>query len=238
MDNAIYSTLSRQSGLMQEMRAVANNIANISTAGFRREGVVFSEYVAGLDGAEPSLSMAFAHGREVDLQQGALAQTGGALDFAIEGEGFFKIETPSGEQLTRAGNFSLSAQGELLTADGLRVLDMGGSPILVPPGAGPISLAADGTLSSDGQPLAQIGVFLPADPQDLHHTGGTRFETRGGSIEAEGHVLLQGFVEESNVNPVSEIARMIEVQRAYEMGQTFLEREDQRVRNVISTLSR
>lgn len=161
MDNAIYSTLSRQSGLMQEMRAVANNIANISTAGFRREGVVFSEYVAGLDGAEPSLSMAFAHGREVDLQQGALAQTGGALDFAIEGEGFFKIETPSGEQLTRAGNFSLSAQGELLTADGLRVLDMGGSPILVPPGAGPISLAADGTLSTDGQPLAQIGVFCP-----------------------------------------------------------------------------
>ncbi|PCD76563.1 flagellar hook-basal body complex protein [Pseudothioclava arenosa] len=238
MDNAIYSTLSRQSGLMQEMRAVANNIANISTAGFRREGVVFSEYVASLDGAEPSLSMAFAHGREVDLQQGALAQTGGTLDFAIEGEGFFKIETPSGEQLTRAGNFSLSAQGELLTADGLRVLDMGGSPILVPPGAGPMSLAADGTLSTDGQPLAQIGVFLPADPQDLHHTGGTRFETRGGTIEAEGHVLLQGFVEESNVNPVSEIARMIEVQRAYEMGQTFLEREDQRVRNVISTLSR
>lgn len=238
MDNAIYSALSRQSGLMQEMRAVANNIANISTAGFRREGVVFSEYVAGLEGAEPSLSMAFAHGREVDLQQGALAQTGGALDFAIEGEGFFKIETPSGEQLTRAGNFSLSAQGELLSADGLRVLDLGGSPILVPPGSGPISLAADGTLSSDGQPIAQIGVFLPADPNDLQHTGGTRFATREGTIEAEGYVLLQGFVEESNVNPVSEIARMIEVQRAYEMGQSFLEREDQRVRNVISTLSR
>lgn len=79
---------------------------------------------------------------------------------------------------------------------------------------------------------------MPADPLDLKHTGGTRFETRGGTIEAEGAVLLQGFVEESNVNPVSEIARMIEVQRAYEMGQTFLEREDQRVRNVISTLSR
>ncbi|MEZ5684468.1 MAG: flagellar hook-basal body complex protein [Paracoccaceae bacterium] len=238
MDNAVYTTLTRQSGLMQEMRAVANNMANMSTAGFRREGVVFSEYVAALDGAEPSLSMAFAHGREVDLSQGALSQTGGSLDFAIEGDGFFMVETPQGNQLTRAGSFLTSATGELVTPDGFRVLDPGGSPVFVPANAGEIALAADGTLSADGLPVAQVGVFVPLDRADLRHTGGTRFEAPGGTQEAEGFTLLQGFVEESNVDPVSEIARMIEVQRAYEMGQTFLDREDQRIRNVLSTLSR
>lgn len=113
MDNAIYATLSRQSGLMQEMRTVANNIANISTSGFRREGVIFSEHVAALDGDAPSLSMAYAHGRNINDAQGPLSQTGGAFDFAIEGEGYFQIETPQGNQLSRAGSFTPSAEGEL-----------------------------------------------------------------------------------------------------------------------------
>ncbi|MDF1619856.1 flagellar hook-basal body complex protein [Pseudothioclava nitratireducens] len=236
MDNAIYSALTRQSGLMQEMRAVANNISNISTTGFRREGVIFSEYVSGLGGEEPSLSMGFAHGRHIDLAQGPLNQTGGTFDFAIEGQGFFMIETPQGPQLTRAGSFTPSPEGELVTPDGYRLLDQGGGPIFVPTGAGPVSLAQDGTLSANGTPIAQIGMFMPADPNDLKHVGGTRFSAEGGAVPVETATILQGYVEESNVDPVSEIARMIEVQRAYEMGQTFLDREDQRIRSVISTL--
>ena len=238
MDNAIYSTLTRQSGLMQEMRSVANNIANISTAGFRREGVIFSEYVAGLEGAEPSLSMASAHGREVDLSQGSLTQTGGSFDFAIEGDGFFQIETPQGVQLTRAGSFTPNEAGELVTPDGYRLLDNGGSPVFVPTTGGAATVAPDGTLSVGGVPVAQIGVVEPIDRNELTHQGGTMFSAKSGVQEAQDFRLLQGFVEESNVDPISEIARMIEVQRAYEMGQSFLEREDQRVRGVISTLGR
>lgn len=238
MDNAIYSTLTRQSGLMQEMRSVANNIANISTAGFRREGVIFSEYVAGLEGAEPSLSMAYAHGREVDLSQGSLTQTGGSFDFAIEGDGFFQIETPQGVQLTRAGSFTPNEAGELVTPDGYRLLDNGGSPVFVPTTGGAATVAPDGTLSVGGAPVAQIGVVEPIDRNELTHQGGTMFSVKSGVQEAQDFRLSQGFVEESNVDPISEIARMIEVQRAYEMGQSFLEREDQRVRGVISTLGR
>lgn len=238
MDNAIYATLTRQSGLMREMRAVANNIANVSTTGFRREGVLFAEHVAALGGAEPSLSMSHANGRHVDLAQGPLAQTGGTFDFAIEGEGFFQIETAEGVQLTRAGSFTPSAEGELLTADGHRLLDVGGAPVFVPTDARAIAVAQDGTLSADGAPLAQIGIVLPADRTSLRHGGGTRFAYEGEVEPAEGAVLLQGYVEESNVDPISEIARMIEVQRAYEMGQTFLDREDERIRSTISTLSR
>jgi flagellar basal-body rod protein FlgF len=238
MDNAIYATLTRQSGLMQEMRTVANNIANASTTGFRREGVIFSEYVAGLEGDEPSLSMAYANGRNIDLQQGGLTQTGGRFDFAIEGDGFFMIETPQGNQLTRAGSFIPSPEGELLSPDGYRLLDPGGTPIAVPNGAQDIALASDGTLSAAGEPIAQIGVFLPNDPNGLNHVGGTRFATPAGAQPVEQATLLQGFLEDSNVNPVSEISRMIEVQRAYELGQKFLDREDERIRGVISTLAR
>ncbi|WP_372841649.1 flagellar hook-basal body complex protein, partial [Phaeovulum sp.] len=175
MDNAIYATLTRQSGLMREMQAVANNIANVSTNGFRKEGVVFSEHVAALGGAEPSLSMADASGRVVNLSQGALSQTGGTFDFAIEGEGFFLIDTPQGQQLTCAGSFAPSPEGELTTLDGFRLLDAGGAPVFVPADARGITLSQDGTLSAEGRPLAEIGLFMPTDPNSLEHVGGTRF---------------------------------------------------------------
>lgn len=236
MDAAGYTTLNRQSGLMREMAVVANNIANSATTGYRREGVVFSEFVAGMD-QDPSLSMAHASGRQVDLSQATLAQTGGSFDFAIQGEGFFLIETPQGERLTRAGVFMPSAEGELVTPDGNRLLDAGGAPVFVPPDAKGVALARDGTLSANGQPIAQIGLWQPADPMALRHRSGTLFE--GGTLEpVEDGVVLQGMLEDSNVQPVSEIARMIEVQRAYELGQKFLDAEDERVRGVIQALGR
>ena len=236
MDAAGYATLNRQSGLMREMGVVANNIANASTTGFRREGVVFSEYVAALD-QDPSLSMAHASGRHVDLSQSTLSQTGGQFDLAIQGEGFFLIETPQGERLTRAGSFTPSAEGELVTPDGYRLLDAGGAPVFVPPDARGVAVAADGTLSAEGQPIAQLGLWKPSDPLSLRHQSGTLFSAS--ELEpAEGATVLQGMLEDSNVEPVSEIARMIEVQRAYELGQKFLDAEDERVRGVITTLGR
>jgi len=236
MDNAGYTTLTRQSGLLNEMQVVANNIANLSTTGFRREGVVFSEYVKALEG-DPSLSMALGNVRVTNLEQGTLAQTGGTFDFAIEGEGFFMLEGSDGPLLTRAGAFLPSETGELVTADGLRLLDSGGAPIFIPPDAAAISLASDGTLSADGRPITEIGLYLPSDVNDLAHRDGVRFTAPGGTVPVlENAVLLQGYTESSNVNPIAEITRMIEIQRAYEMGQQFLTQEDERVRNVIRTM--
>lgn len=232
-----YATLTRQSGLMREMQAIANNIANSATTGFRREGVIFTEYVRGVEGG-PSLSMARASARHVDLTEGELATTGGTFDFAIQGEGFFLLETPAGNRLTRAGSFTPNAAGELVNPDGHRLLDEGGSPVFVPADAGRIALARDGTLSADGEPLARIGLWQPAEPHDLRHEGGTLFATTAGEVPAEGGVLLQGQVEGANVDPFAEVARMIEVQRAYEAGQSFLDREDDRSRSTIETLGR
>ena len=236
MDVTGYTTLARQSGLMSEMGVVAHNIANLSTTGFRREGVIFSEYVKRLDDA-PSLSMAHASARHMDLRQAGITQTGGSFDFAIQGEGFFMLETPQGQRLTRAGAFTPNAEGELVDPDGYRLLDGGGSPIFVPPDAGQVSVAGDGTLSAKGEPLAKIGLWQPSDPLDMRHDGGTVFATKSPE-PAEGGTIIQGALEDSNVDPITEIARMITVQRAYEMGQKFLDTEDERARSVIQTLGR
>lgn len=238
MDNGFYTTLSRQSGLMHQMQTVANNIANMSTAGFRREGVIFSEYVHDTGPGQPSLSMAGSQTRHADLSQGPLDTTNGQFDFAIDGPGFFLIETPEGEQLTRAGNFTPNEQGDLVTQEGHLVLDAGGAPIFIPPDARNITLAADGTISADGRPVGQMGVWQPVDPNTLQHQWGTRFAADDVEPVFEGFQTRQGVLEGSNVDPVSEIARMIEVSRAYEMGQSFLQKEDERVRAVITTLGR
>jgi len=238
MDNAIYATLTRQSGLAKEMALVANNIANMSTTGFRREGTLFAEHVADLGAGEPSLSMANAEGRLVNESQGVLQQTGGAFDLAVEGEGYFQVQTPEGVRLTRAGAFTPSAEGNLVMSDGAVLLDAGGAPVAVPTDAGPVTIAGDGTMSAGGQPIGQIGLFRPASPIDLIEAGGTRFRTEGGVEPVEGGQIHQGFLEASNVNPVSEITRMIAVQRAYEAGQGLLEAEDGRIRSVVQTVTR
>lgn len=236
MDNAGYTTLTRQAGLLREMQTVANNLANLSTTGFRKEGVIFAEHVKALDGAEGSLSMATANVRLTMQEQGTLTQTNGNFDFAIEGEGFFMIETPDGQQLSRAGSFTPNGEGELVTPDGYRLLDGGGAPIFIPPTARSVAVSADGTLSADGVPQAQIGLFTPADPTDLSRQNGVRFSVKGEMNPVEDSSILQGFVEDSNVSPVNEIARMIEVQHAYELGQSFLDKEDERIRGVLKTL--
>ena len=235
MDASGYVTLSRQSGLLSQMNAIANNIANASTTGFKREGTIFAEFVsAGGDGS--SLSMGFANTRAVDLQQAPVSATGGTFDFAVEGTGFFLVQTPQGQKLTRAGSFTPGADGTLQTADGNALLDASGSAIVLPPGAQNIDLAQDGSLSADGAPLAKLGLWAPTDPLTLTHEQGALFSASGYQ-PGEGQIL-QGHLEDSNVDPVSEVAKMISVQRAYELGQSFLDREDDRTRAVIQTLGR
>ncbi len=143
MDNALYTGLTRQSGLNREMTVIANNIANAATTGFRAEGVTFTEFVHAEPGTK-SLSMAKANVQPTSMVHGAMTQTGGTFDFAVEGDGFFMVETPNGERLTRAGNFTPNAQGDLVNMDGHMVLDAGGAPIFIPPDAATIDVASDG----------------------------------------------------------------------------------------------
>ena len=238
MENATYTAITRQSGLMNEMRVVANNLANISTTGYRGEGVIFAEHVTALGPDDPSLSMATAAARETLNAQGALSQTGGAFDLAIEGEGFFLIETPNGERLSRAGAFTPNENGDLVTPEGFRVLDAGGAPVFIPQGAGPVGIAPDGTVSAGGQPVGQVGLVIPLNAMGMVREDGVRFRADDGHEPALTGRMLQGFLEDSNVDPVLEVSRMIEVQRAYELGQSFLDKEDERIRSALRALGK
>ena len=235
MDSTSYVTLTRQSGLMREMQVVANNIANAVTTGYRQEGLVFSEFVQKSNDG-PSVSMGHANTRNTSFHQGELTQTGGTFDLAIEGDGYFLIETPQGERLTRAGNFSPDGGGNLVTPDGYIVLNSEGAPVFVPPNAADVTISPDGTMSADGQPLGLIGIYRPIELHGLVREDGVMFRSDEGVEIEPGAKMLQGFLEGSNVDPISQLARMIEIQRAYEMGQSFLETEDQRIRNSIKSL--
>ena len=237
MDSTAYTALSRQIGLRRELDVIANNIANASTTGFRREDLVFSEFVrsAGLDA--PSVSMVQADAHRIVQSQGTLEVTGGTFDLAIEGEGFFQIERDGEAYLSRAGHFMPDAEGLLVNGDGNRLLDAGGAPVFVPPGVD-VSLGKDGTLSANGRPLGQIGIVMPADPIDLARAGGNLLKATGDLVPSEGATVHQGMLEASNVNPIGELARLIEVHRRYEANKSFLDREDQRIKSVIQTLGR
>jgi flagellar basal-body rod protein FlgF len=237
MENTGYTTLTRQAGLLREMQVVANNIANTATTGYRQEELIFAEHVKRTEGG-PSLSMATANVRNTSMLQGALTSTGGSLDFAIEGPGFFQIETPMGDRLTRAGSFTLSAAGEMVTNDGFRVLDAGGAPVFVPPDAKAVAVSRDGTLSADGRPLGKLGLVRPVVAHELIREDGVMFRAQGETEPVLDGQIVQGFLESANVDPIGQIARMVEVQRAYEMGQSFLDAENERIRTALKAFTR
>lgn len=235
MDLAGYVALTRQSGLARELQAVANNIANLSTTGYRREGVIFAEEVRALPAEGGSVAMTAARARYTDNLQGSLQETGGSLDLAIEGDGYFTVMTPDGERLTRAGAFTRNSDGTVVNMDGYPLLDEGGGEIVVPFEARAVNVAADGTIGIDGEPAARLGLVAVADPTKLSREAGTLFSAAATEPLEDGRIV-QGFLEHSNVNPVAEMARMIEVQRAYEYGQKLMDQEDERIRLVVKTL--
>jgi flagellar basal-body rod protein FlgF len=235
MSSSIYTTLTRQQGLMQEMQVVANNLANASTTGYKSDRAVFTEYLVSTgNSGDHSLSMGTLGGHTFQMEQGGLNFTGGRFDLAIQGEGFFMVETPQGQRLTRAGHFQLSGAGQLIDMQGNAVLGAGGNPINIPEDAGEVTFGEDGTISGNGQIIDQVGIML-ADGQ-LQRDSNSYFTAEGGTVQAQDAKLVQGALEQSNVSPVLEVARMIEVQRAYEAGQALLEREDQRISQLITAV--
>ncbi len=237
MNNTSYVALSKQAGLSKELNSIANNVANADTAGYRREGFVFSEYIRMLEPQDRSLSQTNVGGRFFDATPGAVVKTGSPYDIAIEGDGYFLVETPRGERLTRAGTFVMNSEGQLTTQEGYAVLGEGGSPIAIPATATTVTIAQDGTIAADGSPIGRMGL-VNADPTTLMREGGNLLRSTGDLETLEQPKLRQGFVEESNVNPVLEISRLIEVQRAYEMGQKLLKDEDERISKTVDAMRR
>ena len=231
MDNAVYATLARQTALQRQMDVVANNIANASTTGFKREGTLFAEVVQRSTAAGNSISMSSDTATFTDLSPGALAETGDPLTVAIAGEGMLGVERGGETLYTRDGRLAINPEGELVLLTGDRVLDAGGAPLQIPPDAGRIAIARDGTVSADGRLLGQLGLYSPESAR-LERVGDGLFRAPEPAAAVERPEFAQGFLEASNVNPVTELVRMIEIQRAYERGQTLLQAEHDRISQV------
>jgi flagellar basal-body rod protein FlgF len=234
MSNAIYATLARQHGLMQEMQVVSNNLANSSTTGYKTDRAIFAEFLVSTGSDASSLSMGSLAGHSFEMEQGGLKVTGGQFDLAVQGDGYFTVDTPQGTRLTRAGQFQLAANGNLIDMNGSNVLNAGGGAITIPPEATNLVISADGTISANGLQIDQVGIVVPDG--ELMRDSNTYFSAKDGFAAAKDFGIVQGALEQSNVSPVLEVSRMIEVQRAYEAGQALLETEDQRLGQLISAV--
>lgn len=220
MDNALRIGLSRQMALKTRMNVIANNLANINTAGFKRDTVHMEEFrmpvaqMTELRGRDKALS--YVHDRAVlnNMNAGSMKQSGNELDVAINGKGWFSINTPSGERYTRNGEFKLNNEGTLVTNDGFPVLGSGG-PISFGPNETQITIARDGTISSSEGVKGQIRVVTFNEEQNLNKEGFNLFKTDEQPTPVEQPNLMQGMVEGSNVKPVLELTTMIETTRAY-----------------------
>ncbi|WP_274627884.1 flagellar basal-body rod protein FlgF [Arvimicrobium flavum] len=217
MQNALYVALSSQIALEKRLTTIADNVANSSTVGFRATGVKFEDLVSGL--GNERVSFASAGDTFLSGATGSLRQTGNPFDFAVQGDAWFGIETPVGTVMTRDGRFEMNDAGELVTHQGYRVLDAGGAPLQLDPRNGQPSVGADGMMSQNGVQVGAIGLFTFDPGQNFQRFGNsgivpaTEPEPIVDRIDAG---VAQGFLEDSNVNPVLEITRLIMVQRAFE----------------------
>jgi len=196
--------------LAQEI--TARNLANVATPGFKRNVAVFEAASPGEEETTPTLS-----GVRVDFSPSALLPTGGALDFAIEGEGFFTVATEGGLRYTRNGQFRLDENRVLVTQDGSPVLGENGE-MQIPDDAGLITVSRDGELRAGDAVIGRFQITAFERPELLQQTGHCEFMDAGSAnpAPAAAYAVHQGFLESSNVQPVVELVRMIASLRDYE----------------------
>jgi flagellar basal-body rod protein FlgF len=193
--------------------ATANNIANATTAGFHGDRVLFREALAAA--RSPDVTLVGAGTARIDDQAGAIAHTDNPLDLALEGDGYFAVETPGGPRYTRAGNFQLDAQHTLVTADGFAVRGEGGGPIAIPEGATAIHVAADGRITADDTEVGKLELVRFA-ARSLRREGGTLHAATGAPEAGDPPKVRSGALESSNVNAVRGVVDLVKVSRTYE----------------------
>ena len=263
MIKGMYAAASAMIAGMNRQTVLSHNISNVDTPGFKTVMISMEDWEktavypqtlnkndnglasflstsasGGVTGYLGELGLGVETAPElIDYTQGAFQTTGEELDLAIQGEGFFQIETPDGERYTRDGRFTLDAEGNLVTADGYHVLDDNGQPINLPEGE--IAIDMDGVIYVNGEETARLGMIafenpsenMVREPSNLYSTLRTPTEIDVGEVH-------QGILEMSNVNIGEIMAQMVSVGRAYEAAQQLLSVQDSLLGNAISTLGK
>ncbi|MCX7781852.1 MAG: flagellar basal-body rod protein FlgF [Negativicutes bacterium] len=225
---------------------IANNLANANTGGYKKDIAVSKDFAAALirrinDGADEPVIGMLGRGAVIDEvavihTAGIIRPTGNALDAAIEGKGYFAVETPNGLRYTRSGSFSRNAQGELTTGDGYRVMGENG-PLRI--NNGQVHFAEDGAVQVDGIEIGRLQLTEFADEKLLAKEGSSLFRATGDAagVPASGRIR-QGMLEMSNVNVVAEMVNMIAGYRAYEINAKAVEAHDQLLDKAVNEVGR
>jgi flagellar basal-body rod protein FlgF len=234
MNGSIYLAASGALACEQRLAILANNLANVNTVGFKKDICHFQRFLpapaeASVEDQSSQLqapAVWIAMGRSIDMSSGPLQSTGNKLDVALAGKGFFCVQAPEGTQYTRNGNFTVDADGQLVTQDGLPVLGQSGSITIDDPN---VSIGEDGTISSDGNIIAQLRIVDFPQPDALQKVGDTRFAPAGPDAveqQPDNVVVREGFLEQSNVDVVRMMTEMIEVHRGFEFYQKVIRSVD------------
>jgi flagellar basal-body rod protein FlgF len=243
MSNAEYVGLSLQTALRRQMDVVANNVANISTTGFKGERVMFLEQLSQANAASPPgknslLSMVSDYGTYRDTTQGSFNETNNPLDIMLQGDGYLVVQTPQGERYTRAGSLQLNVDGQVCDMNGFPVQGEAG-PIVIPQGDTKIKISPEGGISTESGQQGNFRIVRFAKDQFPVPAGGGTFTAPADQapLPASDTIVKQFGVEASNVQPVKEMTSMIELQRAYETVQNLLDAENTRQRNAVDKLT-
>jgi flagellar basal-body rod protein FlgG len=234
MLEGLYSAAAGMSAQQQQLDAIGNDLANVSTTGYKTERIGFSDLLySNVDQAGSNTTTGAGASAQVvgyDQSQGAIQETNQPLDLAIQGEGFFQLKRPDGKTvLTRDGAFTSDAQGRLTTSDG-SLLD---PPITIPHGVSPseVQISTDGTVHAGSRSLGQIKLVTVASPEHLLAEGDSQFTANATSgaprAATSASTIRQGALEGSNVDMASEMADMMTTQRSYQMASTAIQTQDQ-----------
>lgn len=240
MDNASLVGLSRQLTLRRQMDVVANNIANLNTNAFKAQTLLFTEQpmprAATIAFPPPDRPASFVlDDRNIyDFEPGSMIETKSPLDVAVQGDGWFVVETPRGERFTRNGAFAIDSQGRLVTRDGHPVLTDAG-PLQLNPNDTDITIAEDGTISTPTGVKGKLRLVRFENQDRLAKVGDTLFQGDA-PLPAEGIRVAQGRIEASNVRGVVELTRMVEVQRAYQQVSSLMKDLDELRRTAVDRL--
>ncbi len=238
MENSIYVALSRQMALQRQLEVTSNNIANMNTTGYKNQRMLFTEFME-----KPAMheKVSFVQDRAVvrDLSVGGMTQTGNPMDLALTGNGYFTVDTASGPRYTRAGNFRMNDQRQMVDGGGLPVLADNGQPITLPAGTSDVKVSGDGTVSTELGPVGKLNIVTFKREQMMTEVGAGLYVTDEEPQPAPADTkVAQGLLEGSNVKPVVEMTQMIEIQRNYMSAQKVIENENDRIRNMITKLGR
>jgi len=227
MDSGYYAAMTGLVARTQALDTAAANLANAQTPGYRAEREYFRSVLLGPDALDSQLGQTVNNygllgGDRLSMAQGALEQTGNPLDLAIEGQGFFMVETAAGTRYTRDGSFHRAQNGQLVTQAGEPVLSVEGKPIPIPPGE--VSVGADGAVSVAGGVVAQVGVFTFSAGTQLTAEGANRYAAPQGAVAAPAKdaTVHQGAIEAANQDVLQGSLDLLMMQRQAEMMQRAL----------------